>query len=120
MLLQWFGEQSEAVKLALIGLLAGGAAGLRAVWVEWRRPVLQHSTTPGSAPALAPIESAIIDELAGIQFQLAEISKTLKDGVGDQKDQVKTILEKLGHVAEEVRDVREEVRVFREVSVRHP
>lgn len=118
MLLQWFGEQSEAVKLALIGLIAGGAAGARAIWLEWRKPVLAHSTTPG-APVEAPsLDAAILDELAGIQLQLATIAGTLKSGDDSQKDQVRAILDKLDHVAEEVRDVREEVRVARELAAR--
>lgn len=112
MLFQWFAEQGDTVKVAIITSLSAVVFGLGGALRAWASPVLRHATTSSAPPSMTV--DPVIDELAGIQLQLTEIGRTLRDGGATQKEQVASILGALAHIAEEVRDVREEVRVARE------
>lgn len=113
MLLQWFGEQSEAVKLALIGLVSAFGAGVFGIFKEWRKPVLDaKSPTP---VAVRPSDDdpfvLLAASVEGMNFALAEIKRSIDTGAARHEDLISHI-EKLN---EELRDIRQEIVVAQEV-----
>jgi len=115
MLLQWFGEQSEAVKLAMIGVVSAVGAGVFGVLKEWRKPVLTAAPPASTGKTIDPDEM-IAHAVEGISVHLATITKLLNEGADRDKVSV-ALLEKL---LVEVRDVREEIRLVHTVmSARH-
>jgi len=77
-LLRWFGEQSEAVKLALIGLTGGVSAGFWAAIREWKKPVLNaqpavvHTTATAPRAADDPV-LLLLNEVAAMNVCLAQL-----------------------------------------------
>lgn len=116
MLLQWFGEQSEAVKLALIGLTSAAGAGVFGIVKEWRKPVLDAKPA-APPPAVGQNAEDPLELLANAQeatnFALAEI----KSEQGHANTTVIALLEK---IHDELRDVRQEIVVSREVLTKRP
>lgn len=116
MLLQWFGEQSEAVKLALIGLASAFGAGVFGIVKEWRKPVLDAKPAAPVPAAGQPGEDPL-ELLANAQeatnFALAEI----KSEQGHANSSVINLLEK---IHDELRDVRQEIAIAREVMGKRP
>lgn len=110
MLLQWFGEQSEAVKLALIGLASAFGAGLFGIAKEWRKPVLDakpQASTPSGLGGDDPVE-LLASAQEATNFALAE----MKSEQGHANASVISHLEKIN---DELRDIRQEIVVAREV-----
>jgi len=112
---QWFSEQSEAVKLAMIGVVTALVAGVLSVVKEWRKPVLNAQPRQSTGAVIDP-DMAMADAVEGLGVHLANITKLLNEGAARDVTSV-ALLEKL---LVEVRDVREEIRVVHTVmSARH-
>lgn len=111
-LLRWFGEQSEAVKLALIGLIGGISAGFWAAVKEWRKPVLNAApvtavTTPTAPRATDDPLMLLLSEVAALNVNVAELLNVTRDGTTGQAqrvDKVLTAIVDLAHQIERLRD----------------
>lgn len=90
-LLHWFGEQSDAIKLALIGMFTGIFGGVFAVMREWGKPVLKvpapaQSVTTTTAPRSAddPV-LLLLNEVAAINAGLAQLIAITKKDSADRE-----------------------------------
>jgi hypothetical protein len=110
MWLQWFGEQSEAVKLALIGLVSAFGAGVFGIVKEWRKPVLDARPAPPPKSVQGgedPIE-LLTNAQEATNFALAEIRS-------EQNHANDRLIDQLEKINDELRNIRQEVVVAREV-----
>ena len=80
-LLRWFGEQSEAVKLALIAAVTGVFGGFWAAMRELRKPVLasQVSTTATAPRAQDDPVLLLLAEVSAINVNLSQLIALVRD-----------------------------------------
>ena len=110
-LLRWFGEQSDAVKIALIGLFGGISASFWAAVKEWRKPVLNAPAKAVTTPTAPRSEDdpllLLLSEVAAMNVVLNELLTVTRDGVagqGQRVDKVLTAVVELSHQIERLRD----------------
>jgi len=112
-LLRWFGEQSEAVKLALIGLLGGISAGFWTVIKEWRKPILhvpvpvQHTTITAPNAEDNPT-LLLLAEVAAMNVNLAQL---LAVTVAQEPTQAA----RTANVIEEISSLKNEIYLLRNI-----
>jgi hypothetical protein len=103
MLLQWFGEQSEAVKLAIIGMISAIGAGAFGIVREWRKPVLDARPAPVvTRPADDDPVMLLAQAQEATNFALAEIKAG--QALGNA-----TVVSHLEKITDELRDIRLEI-----------
>lgn len=83
-LLRWFGEQSEAVKLALIAGVTGIFGGFWAAVKELRKPVLNSQPVANVTTVTAPRAQddpvlLLLAEVAAINAGLAELINLIRN-----------------------------------------
>lgn len=82
-LLQWFGEQTEAIKLALIAVVSGGVAGVWGTVKMAKMPVLAPPVvnTTATAPRAADDPMLLLlAEVSAINASLAILTAATKEG----------------------------------------
>lgn len=113
-LLRWFGEQSEAVKLALIGLFGGVSAGFWAAVKEWRKPVLAAQppqvVTTQTAPRSAddPV-LLLLNEVAAMNVNLAELLAVTREATTGQASRVDKVLDAIVDLAHQIERLRDKI-----------
>lgn len=113
---EWFGQQTEAVKLALIALVSAFGAGVFGVIKEGRKPVLANSAPAAATSAGAPRSAddpliLLTNSIEGLAFQFSEM-KVAIDRL-DRND--RRILDELKELETSVESVLRELIILREL-----
>lgn len=106
-LLQWFGEQPETVKLAIIAFVTGVFGGVLSILKEWRKPVLIGSPAKGSTSANAPATAddpalLLLAEITAMNFKLSELIATVKQQEPSQNDRIGKVLTEINELTSEI------------------
>lgn len=110
-LFRWFGEQSETVKLTLLGMLSGMGLFVGAILKEWRKPVL--TAVPNNTTATAPSSSddptlLLLAEVSAINVNLGLLLNATKSQIEAQDNRIDKVLgaiTELAHQVERLRDM---------------
>lgn len=112
-LLRWFGEQSEAVKLGILGLLGGFSAGFWAFVRELRKPVLalpvNHTTSTAPSKADDPT-LLLLAEVTAINTNLALLLAATKSQTEAQDGRIDKVLSAITELAHQVERLRDRIK----------
>jgi len=105
-LLQWFGEQSEAVKLGILGLLGGISAGFWGVMAAWRKPVLAAVPT-GNTTVTAPRSAddpvmMLLNEVSAMNVTLAALLAASRDTETGQNERIEKVVDHIKELTNEL------------------
>lgn len=120
-LLQWFGEQTEAVKLALIALFGGGVAGVWGTVKMAKLPVLAAPVvnTTATAPRAADDPMLLLlAEVSAINASLAVMTAATKEGTEAVKGRTEgnmQILRQIEELCERLEENTRELIIAREL-----
>lgn len=121
--LQWFGEQTEAVKLGLLTLAGGFVAGLWTTIREWRKPVLGVATSHTTATAPRASDDPLLlllAEVSAINASLAVMTAATKEGteavIGRTEGNM-MILRQIEELCDKLDENTREMIIAREIRV---
>ena len=115
-LIRWFGEQSDTVKIAILGPVTAFVVGFWAALKEWKMPVLK-------APAVATVTAAnaprsvddpmmlMLNELAAMNVNLAALLALTKAAEADQDERIDKVVERIKDLTNELYLLRQSLNI---------